>query len=129
MSVDRRSRDVAAATRSRRSASKTRRWRRRYGLPALGAAIIVIWILVAAARAAARALQSPRLVDVTVRLRPPSALHWLGTDALGRDVFSRLLYGARISLFAGIVVVLLGAVIGTLVGGIAAYARRRGSKS
>ena len=62
---------------------------------------------------------------MTARLQPPSPAHWLGTDALGRDVFTRLIYGARISLTTGIVVVLVGAVVGTLVGGIAAYARGR----
>jgi len=61
---------------------------------------------------------------VTLRLQPPSAMHWLGTDSLGRDVFSRLLIGARISLFSGVTVVLIGAVFGTLLGGIAAYAGR-----
>jgi peptide/nickel transport system permease protein len=105
-------------------ASKTRRWIRRYGLPALGAFVIVAWILVAAA-APLLSPYSPATVDVTARLRPPSSLHWLGTDVLGRDVFTRLIYGARISLTTGIVVVLIGAIIGTLVGGIAAYARGR----
>ena len=64
----------------------------------------------------------PDLVDVTQRLLPPSSAHWLGTDTLGRDVLSRLLYGARVSLFVSILVVLLGAAFGILVGGIAAYA-------
>ena len=105
-------------------ASKTRRWFRRYGLPALGAFVIIVWIIVAAA-APLLSPYSPATVDVTARLRPPSSLHWLGTDVLGRDVFTRLIYGARISLTTGIVVVLIGAIIGTLVGGIAAYARGR----
>ena len=72
---------------------------------------------------------NPATVDVTARLRPPSSLHWLGTDVLGRDVFTRLIYGARISLTTGIVVVLVGAIIGTLVGGIAAYARGRARRA
>jgi peptide/nickel transport system permease protein len=105
-------------------ASKTRRWIRRYGLPALGAAVIVAWIIVAMA-APALSSYDPATVDVTARLRPPSSLHWLGTDVLGRDVFTRLIYGARISLTTGIVVVMIGAIIGTLVGGIAAYVRGR----
>ena len=67
----------------------------------------------------------PDAVDVTVRLQPPSPAHWLGTDALGRDVLTRLLHGARISLTTGIVVVLVAAAVGTLLGGIAAYARGR----
>ena len=104
--------------------SKLRRGLRRYGLPAIGALVIVIWIVVAVA-APLLSPYSPSTVDVTARLRPPSSAHWLGTDVLGRDVFTRLIYGARISLTTGIVVVLIGALIGTLVGGIAAYARGR----
>jgi peptide/nickel transport system permease protein len=107
---------VAEPPRFRRAiapvASKTRRWIRRYGLPALGAFVIVAWIAVAAA-APLLSPYSPATVDVTARLRPPSSLHWLGTDVLGRDVFTRLIYGARISLTTGIVVVLIGAIIGT----------------
>ncbi|TMI99557.1 MAG: ABC transporter permease [Alphaproteobacteria bacterium] len=105
-------------------ASKTRRWLRRYGLPALGALVILAWIIVALS-APALSPYNPATVDVTARLRPPSFLHWLGTDVLGRDVFTRLVHGTRVSLTTGIVVVLVGAIIGTLVGGIAAYVRGR----
>ena len=56
------------------------------------------------------------------RLEPPSPEHWLGTDQLGRDIASRLVYGARISLVIGIVVVALAGVFGTLVGPVAGYA-------
>jgi peptide/nickel transport system permease protein len=105
-------------------ASRTRRWVRRYGLPALGLLVIVTWIVIAVI-APLLSRYNPATVDVTARLRPPSSLHWLGTDVLGRDVFTRLIYGARISLTTGIVVVLAGAIVGTLVGGIAAYARGR----
>ena len=105
-------------------ASKTRRWLRRYGLPVLGALVILAWIIVAMS-APALSPYNPATVDVTARLRPPSSLHWLGTDVLGRDVFTRLVYGTRISLTTGIVVVLVGALSGTLVGGIAAYVRGR----
>lgn len=103
-------------------ASRRRRWLRRYGLASLGAAIILAWILVALLAP----LISPYLpdtVEVTKRLQPPEAAHWLGTDALGRDDLTRLLYGARISLSTGFIVVVVGAVFGTLLGGIAAYAR------
>jgi peptide/nickel transport system permease protein len=102
--------------------SKARRWLRRYGLASFGAFIIVLWILVALF-APLLAPYAPDIVQVTQRLRAPSAQHWLGTDSLGRDVFSRLLYGSRISLFTGFVVVLVAAAFGTLVGGIAAYSR------
>ena len=103
-------------------ASKTRRWIRRYGLAAFGASIILVWILIALF-APLISRYSPNVVDVTIRLQPPSAQHWLGTDALGRDVYSRLVYGSQISLFTGFVVVILAAVFGTLLGGIAAYSR------
>jgi len=103
-------------------ASKRRRWIRRYGLASVGAAIVVIWLLIALTAP----LISPYLpdtVDVTNRLKPPSSGHWLGTDALGRDVLTRLLYGSRVSLLTGFIVVLIGAAFGTLIGGIAAFAR------
>ncbi len=97
------------------------RWRRRYGLATFGGAVVLLWLLVAILAP----LISPHAfdaVDVTQRLTPPSARNWLGTDALGRDVFSRLLLGARVSLFAGFVVVAIGAVLGIVIGGVAAYA-------
>ena len=56
------------------------------------------------------------------RLEPPSPQHWLGTDQLGRDIASRLLYGARISLIIGVVVVASAGVVGTAIGLIAGYA-------
>jgi peptide/nickel transport system permease protein len=111
-----------------RSRSTAQRWRRRYGLAAVGAAIISIW-MVLALLAPLISSYSPSAVDVTVRLRPPSAAYWLGTDTLGRDVLSRLLHGARISLFAGITVVLVSALIGILIGGIAAYAGGRAEEA
>ncbi len=64
--------------------------------------------------------------DVTVqnlelRFAEPSAEHWFGTDALGRDVYSRVLFGARISLQVGIIVVGVSAVIGIFIGSIAGF--------
>lgn len=64
--------------------------------------------------------------DVTVqdlgnRFAEPSAAHWFGTDSLGRDIFSRVLFGARISLQVGITVVAVSAFIGIIVGAIAGY--------
>jgi peptide/nickel transport system permease protein len=99
-----------------------RRWLRRYGLASLGAAVILVWGLVALL-APVIAPDPPAVVDVANRLKPPSDLHWLGTDVLGRDVFSRLLYGARTSLAVGFTVVLFASLFGTLLGAIAAYAR------
>jgi peptide/nickel transport system permease protein len=84
--------------------------------------VILVWGLVALL-APVIAPDPPAVVDVANRLKPPSDLHWLGTDVLGRDVFSRLLYGARTSLAVGFTVVLLASLFGTLLGAIAAYAR------
>jgi len=103
-------------------ASKGRRWRRRYGVAAVGGAIVVAWTLIAVA-APLLSPYGPDAVDVSIRLHPPSGAHWLGTDELGRDVLARLLYGSRISLLTGFVVVALGAAFGTLAGGAAAYLR------
>ncbi len=101
--------------------ARARSWRRRYGMPALGGMIVLAWLVLALA-APLVAPYAPDAVDVTVRLQPPSAVHWLGTDELGRDVLSRLIYGARVSMLTGVVVVAVGGLVGTLVGGIAAYA-------
>jgi peptide/nickel transport system permease protein len=102
-------------------ASRWHRWRRQYALAAIGAAIVVLWIIVALA-AQMLAPYAPNAVTLAARLLPPSTQHLLGTDELGRDVLSRLIFGARISLVTGILVVAIGALIGTLLGGIAAYA-------
>ncbi|HUD58754.1 MAG TPA: ABC transporter permease [Acetobacteraceae bacterium] len=102
-------------------ASRWSRWRHQYALAAIGAVIVLLWIGVAMA-AQALAPYSPNAVVLSARLLPPGAQHLLGTDELGRDVLSRLIFGARISLVTGVLVVTVGAVIGTLLGGIAAYA-------
>ncbi len=63
----------------------------------------------------------PLLQALGSRLMPPSPDHWLGTDSLGRDIASRILYGARISLIIGVVVVSSAGVFGTVVGLVAGY--------
>jgi len=109
-------------------ASRMRRRLRRYGLAWAGAAIVLAWLLVALL-APWISPYPPNAVDVTQRLLLPSAAHWLGTDILGRDVLSRLLHGARISLLAGFSVVLLGAGIGTAIGILAAWLRGWGEEA
>jgi len=64
----------------------------------------------------------PLGVALGSRLEPPSPEHWLGTDQVGRDILSRLLYGSRISLVIGVAVVASAGVFGTFVGLIAGYA-------
>ncbi|MGD9564497.1 MAG: ABC transporter permease [Pyrinomonadaceae bacterium] len=59
--------------------------------------------------------------DLSIRFAPPSAEHWFGTDALGRDIYSRIVFGARISLLVGITVVSVSGVIGIFIGAIAGF--------
>lgn len=63
----------------------------------------------------------PEKISVMDRFQPPSAQHWLGTDHLGRDIFSRLVVGGRWSLLIGGVGVLLGGTLGTVLGAAAGY--------
>jgi peptide/nickel transport system permease protein len=82
--------------------------------------IIVFWLL-AALLAPLLAPYAPLQQDVMNRLAPPSSAHWLGTDPLGRDILSRILYGARLSIPVGVAAVLLALVLGTLLGSIAGF--------
>jgi peptide/nickel transport system permease protein len=63
----------------------------------------------------------PSTQDLALRLEGPTWLHWFGLDELGRDIFARLLVGARISLLVGLVVVGVSATIGTILGSVAGY--------
>ena len=84
------------------------------------AAVILIWAVVAVAAPliAPYDALSQRIED---RLSPPSARHLFGTDELGRDVFSRVIYGSRISLPVGLVVILFSMLMGAVVGAVAGY--------
>lgn len=86
-----------------------------------GGAFILFLVCVALA-APALLPHDPSAQDLISRLQPPSSMHWLGTDDLGRDVFSRLLMGTRISLSVGVVAVGLQLFIGVLLGLWAGYA-------
>jgi peptide/nickel transport system permease protein len=97
--------------------------RRRHGrmpLPALIGLLVVLFWIVVALTVQWWAPYDP-LQMVARRLRPPSAEHWLGTDALGRDVLTRTLFGAQQSLPISVVVVLAGAGIGSALGAIAGF--------
>ena len=67
------------------------------------------------------ATHDPLEQDILVRLEPPSAEHWMGTDHYGRDTFSRLIYGARISLVIGLGAIAIALVIGSILGLVAGY--------
>ena len=86
----------------------------------IGIAIAAIFIL-AAIFAPFIATHDVVSQDLLNRYALPSANHWFGTDALGRDVFSRVVYGARVSLQVGIIVVTISAIIGTFIGSVAGF--------
>ena len=60
-------------------------------------------------------------IDLYHRLSGPSAAHWFGSDSTGRDEFNRIIYGGQISLFIGVLAVVLEVTFGTIIGGVAAY--------
>jgi peptide/nickel transport system permease protein len=86
--------------------------------------VVSLWLALAAA-APLLAPYEPLRQDIVGRLAGPSAAHWLGTDALGRDILSRVLHGARISIPVGLAAVILAALLGALVGGLAGFVGRR----
>ena len=83
--------------------------------------ILISVFALAAVFAPVLAPANPLKQVLSTRLKPPSALHLLGTDQLGRDMLSRMLFGARISLLVGVVVVVLAGSLGTFVGVVAGY--------
>ena len=103
--------------------------RRRRSLPsrmarhraALGGLAVVIVVVLAAALAPWIAPYDPGIQDLDAGLSGPSARHWLGQDRLGRDILSRMLYGARVSVAVGFGTVSLSLVIGLLVGSASGF--------
>jgi len=83
--------------------------------------VIVAFIVILAVFAPLIARQDPAKGELSKAFQAPSSQHLLGTDALGRDVFARVVYGARVSLEVGIVVVLVSAIVGTFLGSLAGY--------
>ena len=83
--------------------------------------VIVIVLVIVALFAPWIAHYDVGATNLSMRYLPPSAEHWFGTDSTGRDIFSRVVFGARISLQVGIIVVVVSTVIGTLLGAIAGY--------
>ena len=96
------------------------RFARQRPLGAAGAVIIVLMLLSAVA-APLIAPYHPLETDFLAQFSPPTTTHWLGTDAFGRDLLSRLLYGARTALLVGFVSALLGATLGAFIGVASAY--------
>ncbi|MEO6839994.1 MAG: ABC transporter permease [Bradyrhizobium sp.] len=106
------------------AASPIRRTRRLGALFWMAVGWLVL-VFAAAALAGLLPLPSPTDMDMLERRAPISAMHWLGTDALGRDELARLIYGARISLTVGLCAPIIGLTIGGALGMLAGYFRGR----
>ncbi len=96
------------------------RFVRRYPLGAAGV-LAVASMAVVAVLAGSVAPYDPVAIDFTAMFAAPSSRHWFGTDAFGRDVLSRLVYGARTALLVGFAASLSGATLGAVVGVVSAY--------
>ncbi len=88
---------------------------------ALAGGVVVLFLCIIAIFAPFLSPYNPEEIDRHYILSPPDTGHLLGTDDLGRDVLSRMLYGARISLFVGFVAVGISTVIGIIIGSVAGY--------
>jgi peptide/nickel transport system permease protein len=117
--------NITAATaivpRSRTATGLLRRAARR-PLPVLGSALLIVLIL-SALFAPWLTPYDPFEMNVVDRLLPPNETYWFGTDAYGRDIFTRTLYGGRVSLVIGAAVAVAATVVGLLIGVVAGYFR------
>ena len=93
---------------------------RTYPLGAFGGVVLVLLVVVAVF-APYVATHDPLIQDVYIRLQAPNSEHWVGTDFLGRDAYSRIVFGSRMSLYVGLVSVLLGTSSGLLFGLTSGY--------
>ena len=96
------------------------RFLRNNPLALLGIVVFLLWVAVSVL-AKTVAPFDPLSQDIVNRLQGPTVGHWLGTDQLGRDVLSRVLYGGRLSLSAGLLVVVTAGIIGTIIGALAGF--------
>ncbi|MGE5171926.1 MAG: ABC transporter permease [Rudaea sp.] len=116
----------APAVPAARSMSPTwRRFRdafRRHPMAIVGGVILALMVAIAVF-APWLGTVDPEAVSPIKRLKPPSSLYWFGTDMLGRDVYSRVVYGARISLIVGLAVAILSTLLGVVTGLVTGYVR------
>jgi len=89
-------------------------------LAAMGVVLVVIFVILALF-GPWLAPYDPAAIHLPARLMPPSHVHWFGTDELGRDILSRIIYGARISMLVGVSVVAVSLGLGLIIGSIAGY--------
>lgn len=88
---------------------------------AVASLLLLLLLTLAAVIGPRLSAYGPEQLDILARLQGPSTAHWLGTDDVGRDVFTRLLHGGRVSLLVGLVSATLSVVIGSLLGGLAGF--------
>jgi len=93
---------------------------RRNPLATAGVIMVIVFVM-CAVFAPWLAPQDPAAINLADRLSPPSAAHWFGTDELGRDLLSRIIYGARISMLVGTSVVAAALGLGLVIGSVAGY--------
>jgi len=113
---------AAEAARARAGGQLRRAWRRlgRNRLSRVGA-LMIAGLVLASILAPVLATHDPRSVNLQDQLRPPSAAHFFGTDSAGMDIFSRVLYGGRLALGSGLIILVLSTVTGSLLGLVAGY--------
>jgi peptide/nickel transport system permease protein len=110
---------VAAAAPARRGA-----WRQIRRHPTIAAGAVLLMVMVAMALLAPwLGTVDPQALSPAQRLKWPSAAHWFGTDMLGRDVYSRTIYGARISLVVGLSVAVFSTALGLVIGVVTGFVR------
>ncbi len=95
---------------------------RRHPMAIVGGIILALMIAIAVL-APYLATVDPQAVSPIKRLKPPSSAYWFGTDMLGRDVYSRVVYGARISLIVGLAVAVISTLLGIVIGVVTGYIR------
>ena len=111
-----------AETPARPVGQSRRAWRRlRANRIALVSLVVLVVIHLVAVLAPLVAPRDPNEIAPLLRLAPPSSEHWLGTDENGRDIFSRLVYGSRVSLAVGLAAMVVSIVLGTLIGLFAGF--------
>ncbi|MFC7704436.1 nickel transporter permease [Plastorhodobacter daqingensis] len=88
---------------------------------ALAGALFLLLLVIVAWLAPAIAPYNPYQQSLAMRLQPPSATHWFGTDELGRDIFSRIIHGSRITLYIAVLTAAIVAPVGLIVGTVAGY--------
>jgi peptide/nickel transport system permease protein len=113
---------AARAALAERRDERRRQWRRLMANPLTRAGVLVLALLLAAATAAPLlATHDPLAQDLSRALQPPGAAHWFGTDEFGRDLYSRVLHGARITLYIVALVTLIVGPVGLAVGVVAGW--------